>query len=334
MKQSNEFRMPAMIMGMFVALMPQAALAEGGFGGVDREITLKERGEVWSQTVCLADVVQEGWVQSRCSVDRHNCCRWNLNGERSRSFSRKEIEKEVKKIIFPGVNLIVKGETVVVTQTKRDLTTQEISDKIEAALMNRLGSETDNVVVESVKIISPASIAFNDESDWDVAIADPVRDSLSIKIISMKHPLKILGWGEATIRIEASVYVAKKTIRPMDTLQLADFALKKAPILGGQAGSVLQNGIFREGMFPIGVRARQTIFAGSPLVTASIERVPMVRLGDSVTLLLRSDSLRVSTKGVVQGSAALGDMVTVQLPRYNRAFRGRLLEGRLVEVWL
>ena len=39
-------------------------------------------------------------------------------------------------------------------------------------------------------------------------------------------------------------------------------------------------------------------------------------------------------KAVVQGTAAVGDLVTVQLSRYNRTFRGRIMDGRLVEVWL
>ena len=92
--------------------------------------------------------------------------------------------------------------------------------------------------------------------------------------------------------------------------------------------------VFRKNQFPEIVRARQTIMPGTPLLATAVERIPMVKLGDAVTLILRSDSLRVSTKGVVQSAAGVGDMVNVSLPRYNRTFRGRLFEGKLVEVWL
>jgi flagella basal body P-ring formation protein FlgA len=58
-----------------------------------------------------------------------------------------------------------------------------------------------------------------------------------------------------------------------------------------------------------------------------------VQTGDAVTLILKSDNLKISTKGVAQGSAAAGDTVSVQLPRFNRSFRGKLQDSKTVEVW-
>lgn len=152
---------------------------------------------------------------------------------------------------------------------------------------------------------------------------------ISARIYEMNESKQTLGWASASLNKVANVYIAKKTIRPTEKISIDDFQMKTI----NSALSQEQIAYYTKANFPAGVRARITIRAGQPLTTASVERMPLVQLGEYVTLILRSDSLRISTKGVVQATAAEGEMVSVQLPRYNRMFRGKLQASKTVEVW-
>ncbi|MBI3558485.1 MAG: flagellar basal body P-ring formation protein FlgA [Deltaproteobacteria bacterium] len=309
-----------------------SALAQTSLPQIDREIKLRDKTEVWSQAVCLGNLVDDGWVQSRCSVDKGMCCRWSLKGENTRIFSRAELQRELSKVNFGGFNLIVKGaDEIAVTQTRRELSVAEIQAKVISTAAAKFGEEGAGAGVTSLKLQSPIYVSLDDESAWDVILPEPLLEHAAVRVVSTSEGSQALGWAQVTLKLEGEVYVARKQVHPNDLLDAKDFEIRKINVLAAQStGQTL----FRKGQFPEATRAKLTIQSGSALTAAVVERIPSVHLGDTVTLILRSDNLRISTKGVIQGTAAIGDMVTVQLSRYNRTFRGRLIEGRLVEVWL
>jgi len=313
------------------ALFSTTALSHAA--AFQREATLKENVQVWSENICLQDLVQENWIQNRCMVEKQKCCKWKLgDGSRSQSLSRAEIQSALSEELIPGISLkLIGAEEVTVTQTKRALTVEEIQIKIRQTIAERVGEKIENVSIRNVRFTSPAYVSLNEESDWDVLPTDKVGEQGPIKIIQTKGVAETLGWAQAEIQVLGDVYVAKRTVRPTEEVTSHDFEVKKVNILNIQGGL---NSVYRSGQLPVGYRAKFSVIKGQPLSFAAIERVPLVQLGDFVTLILRSDSLRVSTKGVVQSTGALGDMVTVQLNRYNRTFRGRLQNGKVVEVWL
>lgn len=299
---------------------------------IEREATLKVTAETWSQTVCLQDLVQDGWLQGRCAVERNLCCRWNLGGQLTKTFKRTELARALAPVSFGGVALKLQGsDEVTVTQTHRELSREEIQAKVQSVAAAKYGEEGGTVGVTSIRLPSSVYVPLENESAWDVLLPEQPNEAVSARLIATGDAGRQIGWAQAALRLDAEVYVAKKTLHPNDQLRPEDFELKISNVLSAK---LTGQAVFQKGQFPDSTRARQTILPGAPLSAAHVERIPMVRLGDTVTLLLRSDNLRISTKGVVQGSAALGDMVTVQLSRYNRTFRGRLVDGKLVEVWL
>ena len=321
-------------LGVFVAAIATlgSALAQTALPQIDREIKLKDKTDVWSQTVCLGDLVDDGWVQGRCAVDKTTCCRWSLKGEYDRTFSRAELQRELSKVNFGGFNLIIKGaDEIAITQTKRELTAAEIQAKVASTATAKFGEEGAGAGVALLKLQAPIYVPLDNESAWDVIFPEPMLEHAAVRVVSTAEAGQVLGWAQVTLKLESEVYVAKKTIHPNDLLDSKDFEVRKTNVLAAQSSGQT---LFRKGQFPEAVRAKLTILSGTALTAAVVERIPSVHLGDTVTLILRSDNLRISTKGVIQGTAAIGDMVTVQLSRYNRTFRGRLIEGRLVEVWL
>lgn len=299
---------------------------------IQREVTLKPQAQVFSQNICLNDLVEESWLTNRCAAERNACCKWNLGGQRAKTFKKSDLARELPRIKLSSLQLSLAGsEEVAVEQTHRELKTSEVESKLLAALTLKYKDQDVVPNLSNIKIVAPVYVALTDESDWGVSLPETIGEQTSIKIISTKDKSNALGWIQASIALEGEVYVAKRTIRPNEAIKPEDFELQKANVLSARFNS---QSVYRSNQFPESTLARQTILMGMPLVATAVDRVPLVRLGDNVTLILRSDNLRISTKGVVQGAAAVGDMVTVQIPRYNRTFRGRLVEGRFVEVWL
>jgi flagella basal body P-ring formation protein FlgA len=300
--------------------------------GIEREVHLKTTAEVRSQEICMGDLVEDGWLQSRCAIDLKTCCKWTLQGQRSGNLSRTAIERELSKMKLSGFSLKLKGpEQVTITQTWRELSTAEIKTKLISAIAAKIGEEQKNISVASLNVVPAIYVNLSQESDWEVSLPENLLDQMRLRIVSTTNPSNVLGWVTTELSIAGDAFIAKKTIHPLETVNLADFELHKVNILALQASG--QN-YFRKDQFPEGTRARQTVLKGHALLASAIERVPLVRLGDMVTLVLRSDSLKIATKGIVQGNAAPGDMVTVQLSKYNRTFRGKLNNERIVEVWL
>lgn len=309
--------------------LSRAELVAADDMAIEREIHLKPESTVSSQSVCLQDLVDDSWLQMRCRYEGSRCCLWNLGGKLNRTLSREQIQKDVRDIGITGFVLRVGGtEAVSVTQTHRALSAEEVQKKLQENLAKNYGVAIENVKVSNARLSNQVYVALQDESAWDVQLPDAFAQRMSAKIVSQGVGTQPLGWISADISRMAPAYVAKRNIRPGETINETDFELKPTNMLS------VSGGAFERGSFPAGMRAQRSVLKGSPLLSEEVERIPDVKLGDGVTLVLKSDSLKITTKGVAQGAGAKGDTINVQLPKYNRTFRGRLVGDKTVEVWL
>lgn len=318
----------------FLAVGILAGLSAPADNVIERDLTLKPDAAVWSRQVCLHDLVQEAWIRGRCAMEANRCCHWKLE-ERSREFTREELDRTLMRYGIPGLKIRLGGsDAITVTQAGRELLAAEIQAKIQSQLAARFGDAATApgaIQFSSMKVPVPLYVTFEAENDWDVLLPENIGERVAVKVISTRDSSQVVGWVNATVALHGETYVAVRKVPSTSFVRPEDFELRRVNLLAPQWAAQPP---FRKGQFPEGMRARQTISEGMVLTSLAVERVPLVRLGDTVTLILRSDNLRISTKGVVQGPAAIGDMVTVQIQRYSRTFRGRLLENKLVEVWL
>lgn len=310
----------------------------------EKKITLKEKAEISSNEICLQDIVQDVWVKQRCSFESKKCCMWNIpSGSHKAFLEKKEIQKLLGGFQLAGFELLLEGPSEIqIEQTSRFLSKEEVKDKIVLYLAEKFGVEDrKNINIKKLNIRQPVPVLLSNESDWGVVMTDKLSSRPTFKVIaSAKNESQndqALGWVDTQVALLGEVFVSKINIKPFSSLQREDFELRKTDLLSDQGleltGENKKEYVGKD-QFPIGVRSKLSIRAGEKLSMKSIEKIPLVKLGDSVTIILRSDNLKVSTKGVVQGAAALGDMVTVQTNRSNRTFRGKLIEGKFVEVWL
>jgi flagella basal body P-ring formation protein FlgA len=80
--------------------------------------------------------------------------------------------------------------------------------------------------------------------------------------------------------------------------------------------------------------SKQTIPAGAFPTVQMVQRVPDVRRGDTVQVYLRSGSLQLTTGGIVQESALIGDKVRVLTRQGKREVVGILKNKDGIEVSL
>lgn len=319
-----------------IALLCAFLSAASSFAEIERTVVLRPTADIASQEVCIGDLINESWLKSRCAVDRKTCCLWNLDGVLSKSFSRMDLQATLDRVDFGGIRIKIdpdrSGDTINVTQTRRALGEDEIRAKIIESIATKLGVEGEEkefIRVPTLRAGMPVLVPIDAPTAWNVVLPDPITDHATIKITNASGDT-VLGWVNAQLSHRTPVYVAKKAIKPNEMITAEVFDLTRAEMFGASAQSETP---FLKGAFPTGVRAKLSILAGSPLYPRMIERVPIVQLGDVVTIILKSDSLRISTKGVVQNAAGVGEMVTVQLQRYNKTFRGKLSDNKSVEVW-
>jgi len=317
---------------LVVSIVMAAATAYTAFSedSFVRVLKLKDNAEVSSQQVCLQDLVQDDSTIGKCRVSKNYCCHWSLDEKLERSLSAREIQQELSKLDFGPIPIRLEGKEVSVRQTRRALKEDEIKERLanEIAKVHKL--EVATVDVTQLKMNHAIFVDLAHESDWSVKIPETLSASMPVKIAGEGQAVnQILGWVHAVIEIYGKAYVSKRKIEINSEINADNFTLSKVNILGLNANG---QQILTE--VPEAVRAKVTIKPGDVLTSSSIEKIPLVRLGDVVTIVLRSDTLRISTKGVVQQAAGLGDAVTVQLRRYNRTFRGKLIADKKVEVWL
>jgi flagella basal body P-ring formation protein FlgA len=72
--------------------------------------------------------------------------------------------------------------------------------------------------------------------------------------------------------------------------------------------------------------------AGEPLMRGLLRREQVVKYGDIVRVLVGGDTYSISTEGIAQSAAALGETVQVRVGKNRKMISGVLKEKGLVEI--
>lgn len=130
------------------------------------------------------------------------------------------------------------------------------------------------------------------------------------------------------VEVEALVPLVV-TLRPLaqgEVIGLADIAVQKRDLAG------LTGRICYDPSEAIGKRVRIPLRGNMPLRADFLEKVPLVRYGQLVTIVADNGSLRVTTAGMAKGAAGEGDLVTVQNLSSKKDIQGRVVDAGTVAV--
>lgn len=82
----------------------------------------------------------------------------------------------------------------------------------------------------------------------------------------------------------------------------------------------------------VGKRARLTLRSNQPVLANQIEKVPLVKSGQMVTIVAENDIIKVSVAGKARNSGAEGDMISVQNLNSLKEIPARVISGTTVRV--
>jgi flagella basal body P-ring formation protein FlgA len=321
--------------GILFAMITTASLAasagETPLSGL-RTLTQKETVATASPAVCFSDVFEEFWVDSRCPRDQEGCCPWKVDPATRRiTLTRADAARAAVAAKLLNDGSAVKGAVEsAVTQTHRALTAEEVATRARVKLQTQ--DADGEWTVQSARVLGAVVVPF--DAKWDVALPTTLMKLSSAKIIYDNGAGEALaGWAQVNVSHWRTALVAKRDLPSGTALKTEDFRTQKVDVLSAGADAMGPVSLATlDGDAPL--RTRMSLRAGGMLTTGVVEKAPSVVMGDAVTLVLRSENLKIMTKGIAQGSGAVGDTVSVQLRSYNRTFRGKVAEGKQVEVWL
>ncbi|MEA5114696.1 MAG: flagellar basal body P-ring formation chaperone FlgA [Geobacteraceae bacterium] len=154
------------------------------------------------------------------------------------------------------------------------------------------------------------------------------------------------GWGRTNlgfiVRVDDSV--VRNMSVPVEVEALADMVVALRPLVRGEIISegdvALQKrdlaGISGKVAFDtpsvVGKVVRINIRGNSPVRSDFLEKVPIIKYGQMVTIVAEDGSLRVTAAGRAKGSAAEGDLVMVQNLNSKKDVQGRVLDSGTVAV--
>ena len=82
----------------------------------------------------------------------------------------------------------------------------------------------------------------------------------------------------------------------------------------------------------IGKKARTTIRANQPVRADQVEKVPLIKSGQMVTIIAESGVLKISVTGIARSSGAEGDVIRVQNLTSLKEIPARVIDSSTVLV--
>lgn len=154
------------------------------------------------------------------------------------------------------------------------------------------------------------------------------------------------GWGHANlalivrvddrvernlpVRVEvaalAEMVVSTRPLERGETIAAADVTLQRRDLAG------INGKICRNLDEVVGKRARVGMRGNAPVRSDYLEKVPVVKSGQQVTILVENELLRLTAVGRARGSAAVGDLVAVQNLTSQKEIRARVVDAATVKV--
>ena len=186
---------------------------------------------------------------------------------------------------------------------------------------------------------------------WDVTlrritISDALKFPDGIVDYEVVAPQKWEGWGVKNISVLArqkdrllrnipvrvdvealvDMVIATRQIEHGSTIAATDLAVQKCEIT--QNSSLAARSIDEV----VGKKARTTLRANQPVRADQVERVPLIKSGQMVTIVAESGVLKISVTGKAHSSGAEGDIIRVQNLTSLKEIPAKVIDGSTVQV--
>ncbi len=124
----------------------------------------------------------------------------------------------------------------------------------------------------------------------------------------------------------AEMVVAARTLERGEVLIPSDLAVARRDL------ATVQGRFLKVMDHAVGLRVKSALRANSPLRPDYLERVPVVKSGQLVTIVAENEVLRLTASGKAKGAGAVGDTITVQNLSSHKEIAARVVDAATVRV--
>lgn len=202
------------------------------------------------------------------------------------------------------------------------------SDDVAKNIKNQLSEicadcqfEISGLVLPSVPTTVPAG------STWTVRMRSELpKGNFSAPLeVNNEDGSKRTYWVSGSLVVNRKVPVASRTLQLGERLRPEDYNLQSRDIT---FANDLAAG---DGDLATSIVAR-SVAAGQIIWRGNLKRDLAVKSGDVVKVVAGQDGWQITIDGIAQGSAYIGDLVKVKIPRTQKLISGLLTERGIVEV--
>lgn len=191
-----------------------------------------------------------------------------------------------------------------------------------------LGKEESQVVVSRFRVrgnraLPPGNRRFDLYQKGMGGLRGPVRLMALVSVDGLlRSRVELSGWVDVFER----VLCASRDLKRGEILGRGDVRLARKNL------SRLSSRGLTHPEQVIGLRVKHQIREGTPLKEWMLEKSPLVKRGDRVTILAESGGLRVTVPGKVLEKGYLGELVRVQNTMSKKQVHARVLDPQTVVV--
>jgi flagellar basal body P-ring formation protein FlgA len=154
------------------------------------------------------------------------------------------------------------------------------------------------------------------------------------------------GYGNTSLALIVRVndQVKRNLTVPVEVEALAEMvvvarSLERGEVIGASDLALVRRDLAHvQGRFlkspeeAIGLRVKNAVRANSPLRGDYLERVPIIKSGQIVTIVVENDVVKITASGRAKGAGALGDIIMVQNLSSQKDIAARVVDAMTVRV--
>jgi flagella basal body P-ring formation protein FlgA len=162
----------------------------------------------------------------------------------------------------------------------------------------------------------------------------------------VKAPQQWEGWGSASlaviVRVDGRVLKnipVRVDVEAMTDMVVTTRQMEQGEIIGSSDVAMQKrdlasagNKICRNINDVVGKRLKSSLRGNVPLRSDQLEKLPLIKSGQVVTILLENELIRVTATGRAKGAGAAGDSVIVQNLASQKDIQARVVDSATVKV--
>jgi len=235
------------------------------------------------------------------------------------------MKKSLSFIILMFLALMLFSPPTAFSAVDRD---QEVRQAVTAFVKTRTAGMRWDVRVRRITISDPLKFPGG-KVDYEIVAPQQWEGWGSVNIaVLARQGERVLSNIRVRIEVEAltDMVVALRQIEHGELLSAGDVALQKREIT---QNSHLATRTINE---VIGKMARTTLRANQPINSSQVERVPLVKSGQMVTIIAENEVLKISVSGKARSAGAEGDTIRVQNLTSLKEISARVISATTVQV--